>query len=47
MKQDLDITLNHMINFSSKEPVIRMVVGHDPDEMEDEEDTGIIPLDSN
>ena len=32
--------------FSSKEPVIRMVVGHDPDEMEDEEDTGILPLDS-
>ena len=23
-----------------------MVVGHDPDEMEDEEDTGILPLDS-
>ena len=33
-------------SFSSKEPVIRMVVGHDPDEMEDEEDTGILPLDS-
>ena len=32
--------------FASKEPVIRMVVGHDPDEMEDEEDTGILPLDS-
>ena len=35
-----------MISFSSKEPVIRMVVGHDPDEMEDEDDTGILPLDS-
>ena len=33
-------------SFASKEPVIRMVVGHDPDEMEDEEDTGILPLDS-
>ena len=33
-------------SFASKEPVVRMVVGHDPDEMEDEEDTGIIPLDS-
>ena len=33
-------------SFSSKEPVIRMVVGHDPDEMEDDEDTGILPLDS-
>ena len=32
--------------FASKEPVVRMVVGHDPDEMEDEEDTGILPLDS-
>ena len=31
-------------SFASKEPVVRMVVGHDPDEMEDEEDTGIIPL---
>ena len=33
-------------SFASKEPVVRMVVGHDPDEMEDEEDTGILPLDS-
>ena len=33
-------------SFASKEPVIRMVVGHDPDEMEDEEDTGLLPLDS-
>ena len=33
-------------SFASKEPVIRMVVGHDPKEMEDEEDTGILPLDS-
>ena len=33
-------------SFASKEPVIRMGVGHDPDEMEDEEDTGILPLDS-
>jgi hypothetical protein len=32
-------------SFASKEPVIRMVVGHDPDEMEDEDDTGILPLD--
>ncbi len=31
-------------SFASKEPVVRMVVGHNPDEMEDEEDTGIIPL---
>ena len=33
-------------SFASKEPVVRMVVGHDPKEMEDEEDTGILPLDS-
>ena len=33
-------------SFASKEPVVRMVVGHNPDEMEDEEDTGIIPLDN-
>ena len=33
-------------SFASKEPVVRMGVGHDPDEMEDEEDTGILPLDS-
>ena len=33
-------------SFASKEPVVRMVFGHDPDEMEDEEDTGILPLDS-
>ena len=32
-------------SFASKEPVVRMVVGHDPDEMEDEDDTGILPLD--
>ena len=32
--------------FSSKEPVVRMVVGHNPDEMEDESDIGIIALDS-
>ena len=32
-------------SFASKEPVIRMVVGHDQDEMEDEEDTGILQLD--
>ena len=44
MKQDLDIILCHMI-LSSKEPCTRMVVGHDPDEMEDEEDKGILPLD--
>ena len=31
-------------SFASKTPVVRMVVGHDPDEMEDESDTGIIPL---
>jgi hypothetical protein len=32
-------------SFASKEPVIRMVVGHNPDEMEDESDLGILPLD--
>ena len=30
--------------FASKEPVARMVVGHNPDEMEDDSDLGIIPL---
>ena len=30
--------------FASKEPVVRMVVGHNPDEMEDDSDLGIIPL---
>lgn len=33
-------------SFASRPPVIRMVVGHDPSEMEDEDDLGIIPLDS-
>jgi len=33
-------------SFASKEPVIRMVVGHNPDEMEDESDLGILPLDT-
>ena len=33
-------------SFASKEPVVRMVVGHNPDEMEDESDIGIIALDS-
>ena len=33
-------------SFASKEPVIRMVVGHEGGELEDEEDTGIIALDS-
>ena len=33
-------------SFASKEPVIRMVVGHNPDEMEDESDLGILPLDN-
>ena len=31
-------------SFAFKEPVARMVVGHNPDEMEDESDTGIIAL---
>ena len=31
-------------SFASKEPVVRMVVGHNPDEMEDDSDLGIIPL---
>ena len=30
--------------FASKEPVARMVVGHNPDEMEEDSDLGIIPL---
>ena len=30
--------------FAAKEPVARMVVGHNPDEMEDDSDLGIIPL---
>ena len=30
--------------FASKKPVARMVVGHNPDEMEDDSDLGIIPL---
>ena len=33
-------------SFASKKPVIRMVVGHEGGELEDEEDTGIIALDS-
>ena len=32
-------------SFASKEPVVRMVVGHEGGELEDEEDTGIIALD--
>ena len=32
-------------SFASKQPVIRMVVGHEGGELEDEEDTGIIALD--
>ena len=32
-------------SFATKEPVIRMVVGHDAAELEDEDDTGIIGLD--
>ena len=32
-------------SFASKPPVIRMVVGHEGGELEDEEDTGIIALD--
>ena len=33
-------------SFASKKPVIRMVVGHEGGELEDEDDTGIIALDS-
>ena len=45
MKQDLDIILCHMI-LSSKEPsVIRMVVGHEGEELEEEDDKGILPID--
>ncbi len=32
-------------SFAEKEPVTRMVVGHDPEELEDEEDKSITPLD--
>ena len=33
-------------SFSDKEPVIRMVVGHTPKDLEEEGDLGILPLDS-
>ena len=33
-------------SFASLEPVTRMVVGHEPDELEEEDDTGITPVSS-
>ena len=33
-------------SFASLEPVTRMVVGHEPDELEEEDDTGITPISS-
>jgi len=33
-------------SFASLEPVTRMVIGHEPDELEEEDDTGITPISS-
>ena len=33
-------------SFASLEPVTRMVIGHEPDELEEEDDTGITPVSS-